>query len=149
MQTLKITVELAFAWWSKPVDYSIALDNLCLERKQYDGKLLTVVSSTFVLPVNMGWHEIAVRLEEKTESDMYRIPETGAIIRDKYIDVRRIYINNLGFPQKDLIRLDGMYYKDSDPINPVRSTFIGDQGTFKFKFKTPFEYWALQTLVTD
>jgi hypothetical protein len=149
MQTIKLTVELAFAWWNTPVNYSVHVDSLCLGQGLYNGKLLTPTSYTYVVPVTMDWHEIVIRLDNKKDTDIYKIPNTDAIIRDKYIDVKRIFINNLGFPPADLIRLGGMFYNDLDVDNPIKTTMIKDNGAFKFKFKAPFEYWALQTLVTD
>jgi hypothetical protein len=149
MQTIKLTVELAFAKWNSPVDYSVYIDTLCLGQGTFDGKLLTTTSYTYVVPVTMDWHEISIRMSNKTDNDIYKIPETGAIIRDKYIDVKRIFINNLGFTPPDLIRLGGRYYSDTDSTTPIKSTVIKENGAFKFKFKSPFEYWALHTLVTE
>ena len=74
---------------------------------------------------------------------------SGAITRNKYIELKKIIINDVGYEQSELLRLGGCWYKDSDAVTPIKNCLIHEAGTFVFRFKSPFAYWALQNLKTE
>jgi len=148
-EKLRIIFVFAGAWWNAPLDYSLHLDGTCLERKEMTGKILTNVKRTFGGVVDQGWHELKIRLESKLPEDVYVDPGTGKIIRNKYLELKQIYINDFGMSQEELLRLGGVWYSDNDVVTPIKSCTIHEPGTFVFRFKSPMSYWALQNMNTE
>lgn len=148
-ERLRIVVVLAGAWWKTPLEYGIYLNDECLERKNLEGKLLTNVRRTFGGIAKPGWNEIKVRLESKSAEDIYKDPATGEILRNKYIDLKSIYVNDFGANQNELLRLGGCWYRDRDVVTPVKSCIIYEPGSFIYRFKSPIGYWALENIRTD
>ena len=148
-EQLRLVIVMAGAWWKTPLEYGIYLNGECLERKNLEGKLLTNVRRTFGGKTVPGWNEIKIRLESKSPDDIYKDPATGEVLRNKYIDLKSIYINDFGAVGDELTRLGGCWYKDRDVVTPIKSCIIYEAGTFVFRFKSPISYWALENMRTD
>lgn len=147
-EQLRIVCIFSGAWWKSPLEYGIYLNDTCLERTTLTGKILEPVKKIYGGSIQEGWNELKIRLESKRPDDILKGPD-GSVVRNKYIDLKKILINDIGFEQSELMRLDGAWYKDIDPVTPIKNCIIHDQGTFVFKFKSPLCYWALQNMRTD
>ena len=147
-ERLRLVFIFTAAWWKTPAEFGIYVNDECLERANVPGKLLDPVKKIYGPMVNYGWNELKLRLESKTADDILK-DSSGAITRNKYIELKKIIINDVGYEQAELLRLGGCWYKDSDAVTPIKNCLIHEAGTFVFRFKSPFAYWALQNLKTE
>lgn len=147
-ERLRLVFIFTGAWWNTPAEYGIYLNGNCLDRGDTPGKLLEPVKKIYGPMVDYGWNEIKFRLESKKPEDVLKGPD-GSIVRNKYLELKKILINDVGFDQGELLRLGGCLYKDSDVVNPIKNCTIYEPGSFIFRFKSPIAYWALQNMRTD
>lgn len=147
-EKLRIVCIFTPAWWKTPVEFGVYLNDQCLERSTLNGKLLEPVKKIYGGTVQQGWNELKIRLESKSPDDVLKGPD-GSVVRNKYIDLKQIYINDFGLSQSELMRLGGAWYKDTDVLTPIKNCIIHEPGSFIFKFKSPVAYWALQNMRTD
>lgn len=149
MSDLRLVIVMAGAWWKNPIEYGIYFNDLCIERSFLKGPILTNVKRVFGCNMINGWNEIKIRLESKLPEDIYKDPVTGEVLRNKYIHLKSIYLNDFGAGGDELLRLGGVWYKDKDVVNPIKTCIIHEPGSFVFKFQNPVSYWALKNMRTD
>jgi len=141
-EQLRIVIGFSANWWKNPAEYGIYLNGQCLERSTAN-KVFEPISKVVGGQAQHGWNELKFRLEKKTAEDMLRADD-GTVIRNTYLNLNKIVINDVGYPQHELLRLNGAWYKDSDIVNPIKGFIIYEPGSFVFKFKSPVAYWHLE-----
>jgi hypothetical protein len=91
------------------------------------------------------YHELKIRLENKTDSDTVENEDKTAIVRDMVLNIQKIEIDEIDLGQ--LISTASLYTGD-DASRPVLDNCVnlGWNGTWALKFRSPFYIWLLENI---
>jgi hypothetical protein len=145
-ESLKFAITLSGTFWDRRPQYSIWFDDQVVSQSELsDANQHTF---TFTRDLVQGPHEIKIRLENKIQPDT--VLENGHIVKDMLLNIDDIVIDDTSVGNL----LYTAEYQLDKPQNYQGKTIthldhcvnLGWNGTYIFKFSSPFTAWLLERL---
>jgi hypothetical protein len=145
-EKLHFKVTLSGTYWDKVPEYSILINNTQIQRAQLTQP--TDQEETIEFDVELAddeFHDLKIRLENKTDSDTVENQDKTAILRDMMLNIQKIEIDEIDLG--NLISSKSLYTGD-DASRPVldKCVNLGWNGTWVLQFRSPFYIWLLENI---
>lgn len=146
MESIHFDIALSGTYWSNKPEYSVLVDNT-----EYDsGPVDKLVNVRFTAELAAdSEHVLKIRLLNKTSHDT--VTENNVIVQDMLLNIHSIRVNNVDLGL--LLWSHSRYWLDSPRMIDGKITAyldrcvnLGWNGTYEFKFTTPFYSWLLDNL---
>ena len=149
LEKLKFKIGLSGTYWDKKPQYTILIDNkiMAAGKISAENDVVEYVSLECELEEDQE-HNIAIRLENKQDSDTVKNPSSGdpyVIEKDMLLNICSIEIDE--FNLDDLLWTSSEFTPD-DPDRPklLNCVNLGWNGTYVLKFTCPVYFWLLEKL---
>lgn len=146
-ETLNFAINLSGTYWQKRPQFSIWLDDQLVVASEIVATDSQIVK--FDRTLFYGSHDIKIRLENKTSADTTKDSQ-GNIYQDMLLNINDIVIDDMSV---GMLRYSAEYILDSQQeyqgqmIKSLdRCVNLGWNGTYIFKFQSPFYVWLLEKL---
>ena len=145
-EKLGFVVTLSGTFWDRRPQFSIWLDDHQVVSSE-------IVSSTqqeikFERTVDEGPHTLKIRLENKTNNDT--ILENDEVVKDMLLNINDITIDDISLGNllwsAEYILDKKQMYKGQEIDHLDGCVNLGWNGTYVFKFTSPFYGWLLENL---
>jgi hypothetical protein len=145
-ENLKFRIGLSGTYWGKTPQYSILLNKIKLhsaEINEPNGKVFYVEFQAEC--IEEFDNVLEIRLENKDDSDTVENLDKTAILKDMLLNIHSIEIDDIAMDH--LMWTKSQFHPD-DAARPVlyNCVNLGWNGTYTFKFTSPFYLWLLESL---
>lgn len=146
LESLKFSVVLSGTFWDKRPQFSIWLDEHVVTQSELPYTNQQTVD--FVRDLYPGTHILKIRLENKANSDT--LIENGNIIKDMLLNVEDIVIDDISLGNllwtAEYVLDHPQDYQGKQISHLDKCVNLGWNGSYIFKFNTPFTSWLLEKL---
>jgi hypothetical protein len=146
LENLKFKIGLSGTYWGKKPQYSILLNKI----KLHSGEITEPSDQIFYIEFQAECTEdsdniLEIRLENKEDSDTVQNAERTEILKDMLLNIHSIEIDEIAMDQ--LIWSKSQFLPD-DAARPLLDNCVnlGWNGSYTFKFTSPFYLWLLESL---
>jgi len=146
MESVHFDIALSGTYWSRKPEYSVSINNT--EYLSGQAGEITNLEFTAELAADSE-HVLKIRLLNKTSLDT--ITDNNVIVQDMLLNIHNIRINQVDLGL--LLWSHSRYWLDSPRMHDGQITAyldrcvnLGWNGTYEFKFATPFYHWLLDNL---
>ena len=146
MESVHFDIVLSGTYWSRKPEYSVSINNT--EYLSGQAGEITNLEFTAELAADSE-HVLKIRLLNKTSLDT--ITDNNVIVQDMLLNIHNIRINQVDLGL--LLWSHSRYWLDSPRMHDGQITAyldrcvnLGWNGTYEFKFATPFYHWLLDNL---
>lgn len=145
-EALGFKIGLSGTYWDKKPDYTILVDNVECVKGTIKGNSdeLELVEFTCDLVDNQE-HTLQIRLENKTMSDVVESEDKTSILKDMLLNIESIEIDGIDMGQ---MKWSQSEFVGDHPDRPRLDSCVnlGWNGTYSFKFSSPFYLWLLENM---
>lgn len=142
-ETLKFKIGLSGTFFDKIPAYSILLNGEVKDTGEASSETKYIEFSAEVSEDKE--YLLEIRLTNKTQSDTIENEDKTAILKDMLLNIDSIEIDEIDL---DSLRYSNSEFVGDDPSRPVldRCVNLGWNGSYKFKFSSPFYLWLLENM---
>lgn len=145
-ESLKFKIGLSGTYWGKMPQYSILLNKI----KHHSGEITEPSDQVFYIEFQADCTEdsdniLEIRLENKEDSDTVENSERTEILKDMLLNIHSIEIDDIAIDQ--LMWTKSQFLPD-DSSRPILNNCVnlGWNGSYTFKFTSPFYLWLLESM---
>lgn len=143
-ETLKFKIGLSGTFWDKVPQFSILID----DQNYVNGLIDSAETKYFEFSADLEEDKaftLKIRLENKTDSDTIQNEDKSQILKDMLLNIDLVEIDEIDIA--DLKWSHSEFIAD-DSLRPTlkRCVNLGWNGTYEFKFTTPFYLWLLENM---
>lgn len=142
-ESLNFNIKLSGTFWNRRPAFSIWLDEHPIVQSEVS---TDIQSFQFCRNLDQGYHELKIRLENKTINDT--VVKDGDIIKDMLLNINDIEIEEISLGS---LMWNGKYYLDQPHeyqgkvITSLDNCVnLGWNGTYVLSFTSPFYIWLLE-----
>jgi hypothetical protein len=151
-EELHFEILISGTFHQKVPEYSIYLDNTLIERSSIEANSGEVETLEFTSPVSEGDHTLKIRLENKEPTDTIKDDSNTSceIYKDMLLNIEDIKIDdvsvgNLLWNAKYILD-EPQEYQGKIVTQLEKCVNLGWNGSYEFKFTSPFYIWLLENL---
>ena len=145
-ENLNSSISLTGTYWDKHPQFSVWLDDHVVTQTEIVSSAEQIVS--FERRVDEGAHELKIRLENKTNTDV--VIENGEVVKDMLLNIDDITIDDISLGNllwsAEYILDRPQEYKGQTIDHLDGCVNLGWNGTYVLKFSSPFYIWLLEKL---
>ena len=146
LENLKFKIGLSGTYWDKKPQYSVWVND-----SKYAGGQITLPSDQIfyvefqVDCVEESENFLKIKLENKEDSDTVQNLEKTVILKDLLLNIHSIEIDDVAL---DYLMWSKSQFLPDDTTRPLldHCVNLGWNGTYTFKFTSPFYLWLLESL---
>lgn len=149
-EKLKFDLTLSGTYWKTVPEYSIWVDDDCIEKKTIETDSTELFTVSFEKALDDGAHKLQIRLENKGGNDT-EVLEDGSIGRDMMLNIESIVIDdidigNLKWTLSKYI-VDTPVEVDGETTDTLDNCVnLGWNGAYTLEFDCPYYLWLLENL---
>lgn len=146
MESLSFKITLTGTYWDKKPNYSIYLNDELIEQKDIENKSVHEIVFDHEVPEDQE-HELKIRLNNKTTDDhvIKDSKELDMLLNIQDIEIDGISIGHLKWESKFILD-NPQEYQGKTVTELSACVNLGWNGTYTFKFTSPFYVWLLEKL---
>lgn len=145
-ESLTFKIGLSGTYWGKKPQYSISLNKI----KHHSSEITEPSDQVFYIEFQAECTEdsdniLEIRLENKEDSDTVQDSEKTVILKDMLLNIHSIEIDEIAM---DYLMWSKSHFLPDDADRPVLNHCVnlGWNGTYTFKFTSPFYLWLLESM---
>ena len=145
-EKLSFVVALSGTFWDRRPQFSIWLD----DHQVVASEIVSLAQQEikFERTIDEGLHTLKIRLENKTSQDTQL--ENGEVVKDMLLNIDDIMIDDISLGNllwsAEYILDKKQMYKGQEIDHLDGCVNLGWNGTYVFKFTSPFYVWLLENL---
>lgn len=150
-ESLHFKIGLTGDYWDKKPAYTILVnDNIkCSGTIQEESGKVEYIE--FDAEVDLEYNHLEIRLENKTNQDTVENSDKTGIVKDMLLNVESIEIDNIdvGFLKwaaSEFLLDTPIEYNGKQIKSMQNCVTLGMNGSYRFKFESPFYLWLLENL---
>lgn len=145
-ENLSFKISLTGTFWDRRPQFSVWLDDHVVTQSEIASDAEQIVQ--FERRIDEGPHELKIRLENKTNSDI--VVENGSVVKDMLLNINDITIDDISLGHllwtAEYILDKKQLYKGQEIDHLDGCVNLGWNGTYILKFTSPFNIWLLENL---
>lgn len=144
METLKFRIGLSGTYWDKKPQYSVWLNETSYAKGTVSGASNEIEYIEFDAELPDDAEQLlSIRLENKDNKDTILNGDRSEIVKDMLLNIESIEVDSIDV---GTLRWSASEFVGDDPERPLLEGCVnlGWNGTYKFKFSTPFYLWLLE-----
>ena len=145
-ESLEFVVTVSGTYWDKKPQFSIWLDDHVIIQTSISSESLQ--THKFTRTIDEGEHTLKIRLENKSSSDTQIV--NGEVTNDMILNIDDITIDDISLGQllwdAEYVLDKPQQYNSKEITELANCVNLGWNGTYVFKFTSPFYIWLLEKL---
>lgn len=141
-EELSFKIELTGTFWNKVPAYSILVDS----QEYAKGSLPEPATVKFTCNLEEDKeHTLEIRLDNKTDDDCVQNNDKTAILQDMLLNIISIEIDEIELGE---LKWSATEFVPDDSARPIlkKCVNLGWNGSYRFKFTSPFYLWVLENM---
>jgi hypothetical protein len=146
-ESLEFSVTVSGTYWDKKPQFSIWLDDNVIIQTEISSE--SPQTHKFTHTIDEGEHVLRIKLENKTDRDTVIVD--GTVSKDMLLNIVDITIDDIALDQllwsESTFLLDKPHKYQNNTITQLdHCVNLGWNGSYTFKFSSPFYIWLLEKL---
>ena len=145
-ESLEFVVTVSGTYWDKKPQFSIWLDDQVIIQTSISSE--SQQPHKFTRTIDEGEHTLKIRLENKSSSDTQIV--NGEVTNDMILNIDDITIDDISLGQllwdAEYVLDKPQQYNSKEITELANCVNLGWNGTYVFKFTSPFYIWLLEKL---